>query len=130
MSVLGLLRTHLLGHAGLAALVGDRVYADTVPLAVTLPAISYLSVDDIPTNHRSSRNANHTRSRIQIDVFAANRQAAQQVRTQVLAAMGTFKTAGPPQVQGALRANGQSDYTPENSRFRCILDFYVWHRET
>lgn len=128
--MLGLLRSHLLGHTGLAALVGTRVYADTVPLAAPLPAISYLVVDGLPTNHRSNAKSGQTRTRVQIDVFAANRQGAQQVRAQVLAAMGTFRTAGPPVVTTTLRANEQSDYAPENSRFRCILEFNVFHRET
>lgn len=123
------LHGHLTGTPALAALVGTRVYPDSVPLKATLPAMSYLVVDGRPLQHRSSRQATFGNTLVQLDIYGATRADAQAVRKAVLEAMGTFFGGGPPRVDVALRNNEQAAYEPETGRYRSIIEFRIWHEE-
>jgi len=73
------------GHAGIAALVGTRVYPDRLPEKVTYPAISYVApVSEDGSLYRTHDGAGGRKvSRVQFNCYAATGGGAAALADQV-----------------------------------------------
>lgn len=87
------LKAYLGAHAGLSALIGARLYPVTLPQEPTLPAATYLVVDDPATYHHSG--SGRRQARIQLDIYAATYLAGQAIADQMEAAVNAWRSATP-----------------------------------
>lgn len=123
--------TKLTSYAGLAALIGTRVYPSQLPQRVALPAITYLRITTsaVATRDDSGR-ASLERPRFQFDCWGTTRKQARSVAAVLRHALGTFPQASAPRVDVALLANDFDDFEPDTKRHRAIVDVFIWHEES
>lgn len=129
MSVEEALVAHLASAAGLTALIDGRIYPVQLPQTVALPALTYQRISRTPTQHRSSRRAQHSRGRFQFDVWAPSYAATNGVKSALLDAMAEFRQASAPRVDVALLKDDRDAFEAEPSRWRSIVDYYIWSTE-
>jgi hypothetical protein len=129
MSIEERLSTALTGYAGLAALIGDRVYPVQIPQEPTLPAVGYLRVSTMPVQRRDANPPTYTRARFQLDGWAGDFDAMIALRKQIRAAMGAFVLATVPRVDVALLAGDRDFYEEDTLRWRCTLDYMIYFQE-
>jgi hypothetical protein len=138
VSVEEAVRQQLLADAGLAALVGTRVWALVLPEHGDLPAVRVQLVDEPSTYHLRGEDA-LTRARVQVDAYAEEGAAAdpyasaQAVADAVHAALSGVRFAvGSPvsrEVTGAMRDSRRVLYEAEELRqVRVSQDYIVWSR--
>jgi len=80
------LRTYLLANAGVAALIGTRMYPDQLPQGATLPAVVYYRISGTYAESLGGVKAAGT-CRVQLDAYAATRLAADAVGEAIVAAL-------------------------------------------
>lgn len=81
-----LLYDRLRTNAGVAAIVGDRVYPNVLPQMPVLPALRYVLVDRVEVLAKPSEAALRLmRARVQLDCYAATYSAAKALATAVKA---------------------------------------------
>jgi len=73
----------LTGNAGVAALVGTRVYPQQLPDDVTFPAIAYRNIDSVPVGGLCEV------ARIQLDVYGVTYSSVKAVRDALRACCNT-----------------------------------------
>lgn len=127
MTVETAVRTQLASHSGLAALVGDRIQPLPVSQYTDLPAVTYQRISTTATLHRGGTR--HYRSRFQIDGWAESYEGMIALRTQIRAAMTGFRQADYPRVDMALLQDDRDIREEETSRWRCVIDYFVFHEE-
>jgi hypothetical protein len=96
-----LIFTRLSGFAGLAALVGDRIYpGDALPQDVPKPAVLFhLVIGSTPQPQQVVGQPDLIRARYQFDAFDPTVKGADAVRQQIRLALKRWSSAGPPVVQ-------------------------------
>jgi hypothetical protein len=119
----------LTGYAGLAALVGTRVYPIQLPQRPTLPAVTYQRISTLPIHTRDNAHASLERPRFQFDCWGSSYAGARAVAQEMRNALATFPQASNPRVDVALMQNEIDDYEPDIGRWRVILDAFIWHEE-
>lgn len=119
----------LTGYAGLAALVGTRVYPIQLPQRPTLPAITYQRISTLPIQDRDDAHARLERPRFQFDCWAISHAGARAVAQEMRSALASFAQASNPRIDVALMQNEIDDYEPDIGRWRVILDAFIWHEE-
>jgi hypothetical protein len=135
MSILSALTKHLLDHAGLSALVGTRIYPDTIPASTSetpnqLPLIVYKLLDEpvIPTHDHQ----NLYTARVQLDAWGGSYKSKHAVADQIMAAIDGYKGAmgdGSVYVGGCFR-KGKRDNDNENvGLFRVEQIFAINYNE-
>jgi len=127
------IRDRLAADAGVAALVGPRVYALKLPQDVTLPAIRVQLIDEPRPYHLRGADA-LTIARVQTDAYAADVSGvdayavAERVADAVDAALSGAKVdAGTPparHVAGAFRLSRRAIFEPGAVREVRILQDY------
>lgn len=129
MSIEARLYAALTGHAGLAALIGARVYPVQLPQTPTLPSVTYLRVSTAPIQHRDNPTPTYSQARFQIDGWTAGFDAMIALRRQVRFAMGAFQLASTPRVDVALLAGDRDLLDAEPDRWRCTMDYMIYFQE-
>lgn len=128
---------HLTTNAGLAALVGDRVYPKKLPQPKppkkpTLPAIVYHRITT-PREHDQDGSANLHSPLWQFDCFATTDGQASEVARVLRLALdgfaGTMGGVGGVAVDAAFVEDEQDDYDDTTEFFRSIVDFTIMHHE-
>lgn len=128
MTIETLLFTRLSTFAGLAALIGTRVYPNIAPQNATRPFVSYRRVtSDRPPAMGSDSGV--VRARFQFDTFADEIDSALAVRDQIRAALKRWRDVGPPVVQDTFLVT-EIDLYEDDSRIHHLADDYeVNYRE-
>ena len=80
------LRTYLLANAGVAALIGTRMYPNALPQGATLPAVVYYRISGTHVESLQGIKAAGT-CRVQLDCYGATRLAADGVSAAIVAAL-------------------------------------------
>ena len=122
MSIEALIYTRLSGFAGLAALVGTRIYPNVAPQNVAAPYIVYRRV----TAGRPGAMQADTgivRGRFQVDVFDGTFDGAAAVREQIRQALQRWRSAGPPVVQATF-LDTQIDLYEDDTGLHHLADDY------
>jgi hypothetical protein len=125
-------RTYLLADASIAAVVGTRIYPSNLPQNATLPAIVYHVISRSHTTWLGGIKASSGPIRIQWDVWAATRLAADALAELVLDRWRTLAGTCPTtmtatrvcdvELQGPLEdAEGPEDGSDE-WRYRSMID--------
>ena len=121
--------TRLSTYAGLAALVGTRVYPLRLPESLVLPAVVYTRI----TGERESAIASDVglaHGVWQFDAWAAKYDGARTVADEVLGALKRQEfTAASVDVLEALLEREHELYEPEARLYRVSMDLTVWYRE-
>jgi len=114
------INTTLTEFAGLAALVGDKIFHGEVEQGVVLPYVSFFIFSDSPVQTLAG-SIDTTDSQIQVDVYAGTVLEARDVMVQVRAAMNAatlFKSR-----HGARRGPARAEPGYQHGQ----LEFSVWH---
>lgn len=127
----------LTGDAGVAALLGTRVYPEVLPQNPSYPAITYQVVSG-GSEYEMEGPANQASPRVQIDCYAESAEGAIALKGAVMAALSGYRgSVGSPPVaiQGAFRRSEGSGFEdglrPAGLRvWRKTLDFEIWYEET
>ena len=126
MTVEATLYTRLSTFAGLAALVGTRIYPLILPEGVAYPAVTYQRVATPPRESCMGVDVGLVRPRIQItvwgDTFAAVKAAAEQVRQ----ALQRWSTTG---VQDTFLIGENDLYDEEAAKYGAALDAEIVYEE-
>lgn len=121
---------HLSTEAGLAALVGTRVYPVQLPQGATLPAVTYQRISTQVVQHRGSVAPSFSRPRFQLNCWASSYDGTVALRAAVRAAMGTLAQASSPRIDVALLADDRDVVEATPGRWVASLDYFVWHKES
>jgi len=120
------LRAILIAAATSAA---SRIYSQTLPEEVTLPAIGYTRVSTPRTRSLSgfSKLAN---PRFQYICWAASTNEAKTLADEVFTAIDGYQaTASGVEIQSAFIDNEISVYDPESKRYGVLVEILVAHTE-
>ncbi len=119
MSLPELLYTALSGHAGLAALVSDRIYPIKLPQDETLPAVVYqqISVQNMITLDTDTNGVQQIR--VQLSAWSSSYDEARAVGEQVRLAMESATTFR------AVRILETDDHDPDTGEYRSLADYSV-----
>jgi len=117
-------------YAGLAALVGTRIYRDRFPDNVVKPAIKYQRIDT-QREYSHQGYSGLARPLFQFSCFGESQPATKAAIDQVrIALQGYAGTMGNVLVQGAIVVDERSDYEPDTRLFRYDIDVQIPHDET
>lgn len=119
------LRTALLRNAAVVTAVNSRVFPVRLPSDVTLPAIRYSVVSDIPTNSLAGSTGKLRKARVQIDCYARTYLDAQELADAVAGALATITDFGFTSMQLSRR----DQYEDESKLFGVSQDFSMWMAE-
>lgn len=122
MSVQSDLYTTLGTHAGLAGLVGARIYPDVAPEDAIAPRVVWQEIADVPQNGIDGHNSLDN-YRIQVTSWGSSATQARAVEAQVRAAMAAATAFTNVCVD--IRALG---FEAETKLFGMQSDFSVWWR--
>lgn len=128
------LYTRLTGFAGLAALVGARVYPLELPQAPTYPAVSYARVSG-EREHGMTEDHGMAHPRIQVDSWATSYAGCLAVARQVRLALQRWADAATdPAVLDSFLDNEIDTIEDvisgsEQRIFRRMQDYFIWYRE-
>ena len=128
MPIEGTLYTRLTTHAGLSALIVDRVFPNHLPQDVTYPAISYRRVT-APRVSNYGSDAGIVRARFQIDVWASSYDSASAVREQVRLALQRWSNTAGTVVQDTFFLDDQELYEDDIDVHHFPLDFEIIYEE-
>lgn len=135
MSLMTALASHLLNHAGLSALVADRVYpfqisASTSAAPNQMPLVVYKLLDEPEmTTHD---NQPIYQARVQITSWGGTYKSAHAVDDQVYASLKGYRGAMGDQsvnVGGCFRKIKRDDNAPDVELFRVIQEFVINWKE-
>lgn len=130
MTIYEAIYARLTGFAGLAALVGDRVYPNTMPQDTTKPAVAYrLVTDDTPQPQQLVGEPDLIRARFQFDSYAKKYDDANAVRLQIRRALKRWEQTGPPVVQVAFALSNVDLYEQDTELHNCSSDFEINYEE-
>jgi len=123
------LATYLKAYAGLAALIGTRIYPLVLPQnpdggPPTLPACTFQRISGARAHNQNGRTL-LARPRIQIDCWAATYSAAKGVAAQVRAALDGHQGAGD--AWGSYVDADLDDYDADTGRYRVVVDVVIIH---
>jgi len=128
------LYTYLSTYAGLSAIIGTRIYPDTLPQNVAYPAATYQYVDDdeIDTFEQPNTLISPT---YQFDSYAKTRAVADSIADQLRLAFknysGVMGGTGGVTVSGVeLVSRNTSTETDRNETiYRTIIEFKIYYQE-
>jgi hypothetical protein len=128
MTVEADLFSRLTGFAGVAALVGQKVYPVTLPQGIHYPAISYFRVSSTRPS-AMGRDIGIVRARFQVDVWAFDFDSSKAVAEQVRLALQRYSGTNSIEIIEIFFLN-EADTFEENTRtYHQALDFEVNYRE-
>lgn len=118
----------LTADAGIAALIGTRVYPVMLPENPTLPALIYKFVGGRSTPTLTTSGMQ--RSRLEIDCYGATYDDASALRSAVIAALNGLQgqLADGTYLQNADLLNPGLDFFEDEPRqYRCMVEFYLFY---
>ncbi len=124
MSLITDLKAYAGSYTGLTALISDRLYPMMLPQEPTLPAATYLIVDDPQTYSHSG--ISWRQARVQFDCYAATYLAAHNIADQVEAAINAWGT-GNPAYSGFQLSRRDMEESPELNRYRVMVEVSIDH---
>lgn len=124
--------SYLSGHAGLTALVSNRIYPLVMPQNTILPAVTFSKVSG-PRVHAMQKDTGMAYPRFQVSCWGSTYKQAKEVAAQVRAALqdykGTMGGAGGVVVGGVFIQDENDLYEPGTQVYHVALDFIIWHDE-
>lgn len=129
MTLDAVLFAYLSAHAGLSALIGDRVYPDEAPQGVEVPFIVRRLIDETRESGFGA-DIGVVRARHQLDVYARSHAERSSVKTQLRGALQRWcSPSTDPAVWDTFVENWQELREAETELYRGILDIIIHHSE-
>ena len=128
MSLEAELVAQMKAHAGLAALVGTRVYPGLLPPQPTYPAVTYAIVSDVP-EHAMGTDPGAKTARVSVTVWSLSYKAAKDCADQVVAALSRYRHASAPTIWDTLMDNQLDTYDDTVRAHGVVTDFRVFYSE-
>jgi len=127
------LRAFLLADAGIAAIVGTRVYPIKIPQGVKVASIVYFRVSG-PGDYSMDGPSGLARHRLQLDSWAPTADAATAlanlVKDRIDGYSGVMGSGGAAvNVQGVFQTDLREDYDDDVELHRCGRDFMFAYEE-
>lgn len=126
------LYAHLAASAGVAALVSARIYPQTIPQDIALPAIAYQRISGVREySHGGPSQLAHPRFQFtcQAATYAAAKSLANAVRAALSGYRGTMGGAGGVVVGGCFMVNEVDGFELPGETNVVRLDIVIWHEE-
>lgn len=112
-----------------AATAPGGLFPDVLSPAASLPALRYLTVDEVPVMASDGRTGTH-RVRMQVDAFAYTRDAADSAADAVLAALcpqpNVRRSAAGFVIDGVVPELARNDFEQTTELYVRSWDFLVW----
>ena len=117
--------TYLSGHAGLSALVGDKIYPDQVPQKVEAPYVCFYEIyrEKIYSHQGYSNSGIYS---IQITCSASTKIEARAIADQIAAAMEAW-TAASDQIGHVFQEGENAGWEDSRGLYYIDLDFDVFY---
>ncbi len=116
-------------HAGISALVGNRIYPMVLPDEATYPAIVYQKISGLMVASHSG-NSGLGNPRFQISCWGETYPVAKALSRQVKLAFHGYKGAmGDITCQAAFVDAELDDMDQQTKLFRVMIDVLLWHAE-
>lgn len=120
---------HLIGNAGVAALVGTRIYPLLVPQDAELPALAYQRISG-PRDHAHDGPSGLALARMQLICVAASYDGAKALSEAVRAAMDGHKgSMGTVTVDACLLDNEIDQWAAAHEAPVVRHDYMIWYQE-
>lgn len=120
---------HLIGNAGVAALVATRIYPLLVPQDAELPAMAYQRISG-PRDHAHDGPSGLAMARMQLTFVAASYDGAKTLSEAVRAAMDGFSgTMGEVTVDACLLENESDQWATVLESPVVRHDYMIWYQE-
>jgi hypothetical protein len=129
------IRTALINHGAVAALVSARVYPVNLPQATRYPAITYQTVSGSST-YSMDGSSNLANPRVQFDLYAETFDGLVFLKAAVMDCLSGFVgTSANVDIQGVFRVFESDGFEqqidgPGPRVWRKTLDFTIWYKET
>ena len=123
------LYARLTAHAGLAALVGTRIYPYALPQTPTLPAITYQLTSEPTEHHQGEASSIIERANVRVQCWSVSWDGAFALAAQADAALDGFSglLGGATGIRCWITKVNQADLgDPLTQWKRRILDFEIW----
>jgi hypothetical protein len=115
-------------HAGLSALVGNRVYPDLAELNVTDPWVTFHNVSGSSVEALAD-DTDINIDRFQIGAWSANKDTAILIREQIKAAFKRYKgTHAGIEIIDSHYITQIGSYDPTTLTHHIPVDFEIWYR--
>lgn len=126
----GALKARLTGHAGVAAIVGTRVYRLQLPQGTALPAIT-LWTDGTPREHVMGGDCAKVGANVYVACWAEDDAAVEALAAQVRAALRNYAgTQLGVVIANCFLEDEHDDVEDDTRRHRITLRFTVWYTES
>jgi len=122
---------HLLGSAGLVALVGTRINWVRAPQGSISPRIVLYRVSGVRDMHMQGPSG-LVSSRVQVDCLGLTYDSAKCVARAVEERLSGFSGTRAIRFDGCFLVNERDDFSDSDTPdklFRSSLDFTIWHKE-
>jgi len=123
------LYTRMTGFAGLAALVGTRIYPAPIPQGATYPLVTYQQISGV-RDYVYSNQSGLVRARFQVDSYAETATGARALAEQVRLALSIYNGVSDGITIDLIQIiNEERVYDDEVDLHRIIHDYMVDYRE-
>ena len=123
---------HLTENAGLAGVLGGRVYPKRMPQNPTYPTIVYHRISGA-REHSHDGSSGLAHPRFQLDLWAKTHIAAKDLAEKVRAALDGYKGVmggvGGVDVNGVFLEDDDDGYDDDLQVYWWRMDFTLWHSE-
>jgi len=120
---------HLIGNAGVRALVATRIYPLLVPQDVELPAIAYQRISG-PRDHAHDGPSGLALARVQLTFVATSYDGAKSLAEAARAAMDGFSgVMGEMTVGACLLSNEMDQWAVAHEAPVVRHDYLIWYQE-
>lgn len=130
MTIEAALVKHLTEHAGLASVLGGRVFPKHRPQQPAYPAIVYHRISG-PREHSHDGASGLAHPRFQFDCYAPTYAGAKDLSERVRAALDGYRglMGGSVDVNGAFLEDDDDGYDDDLQVYWWRQDFIIWHNE-
>lgn len=111
------------------ALVGSRVYTDTLPQGATLPAITCMLITGVP-EYCLAGSSDLENSGYDVNIWASTALERANVFDQLRAVISGVRTAFGDHTGVCFIRNHFNIYEPETGYYRKLVEIRSWHKES
>ena len=128
MTVNADLTTILEAHAGLSALVGDRIHSNKLPQGETMPCITYRRISSTRISAMVA-DTGTVRAIYQYDVWATGYDSMRAVTEQLRQALQRYQGTDTVEIEHIFVNPEIEFYEDETELHHCAIDFEVIYKE-
>jgi hypothetical protein len=117
---------HLLGDASIVAVVGTRLFPETIPQQGAIPAITYRIIIGQPRNSLDGFTSGLVNYQVQVDCWARTFETARRL---ALLVRNRANTRHAHFSSVIAEYPGEDEFEPDTKRYRRMVNLSCWHQE-